>query len=92
MTATMEQASCNVIYVDRRAKGDRMVQREDSPRNGSESIGSSYVDVSGEHREVTSNLQALLSNFKQGKRFSRCQPVGCLLRFLISSRSPMDVS
>ena len=73
----MEQASCNVIYVDRRAKGDRMVQREDSPRNGSESIGSSYVDVSGEHREVMSNIQALLSNFKQGKLHSG-RPAGRL--------------
>ena len=55
-----------------------MVPREDSPTNGSGSIGSSYFEVSGEHREVTANIQALLCNFKQGKR--HCS-------FTVSSRS-----
>ena len=67
MATVMEHASCNVIYVDKRAKGDRTVQREECPRNGSESVDSSYMEVSGEPREVTSNIQALLSTFKQGK-------------------------
>lgn len=69
MTAKMDHAMCNVIYVDRRARGDRLVQREEpSPSNGAGSIGSSYIEITGEHREVAANIQALLSNYNQGMR------------------------
>ncbi len=71
----MDHATCNVIYVDRRARAERMAQRTGmSPSIAPGSIGSSYVDVDGEHPEVAQNLTALLSVFNQGSRLHLSQP------------------
>ncbi|KAL7269972.1 3',5'-cyclic-nucleotide phosphodiesterase [Rhizina undulata] len=62
----MDSAVYNVVYVDRRAREDRIQHREDalpSPiSSGSESCDGTESTTS-EHEEVVQNLQALLSVF-----------------------------
>ena len=64
----MDHGTCNVLYVDRRVGVDRVVRRqEDASGKGTGRLAPSCPEVSGEHPEVTANIQALLANFDQGK-------------------------
>ncbi|KAI9798337.1 MAG: hypothetical protein M1825_005386 [Sarcosagium campestre] len=62
----MDHASCNVIYVDRRARCNRMVRRcqggDPATENGTHL---SHLDPLEVHADVTTNIGVLLSTFHQ---------------------------
>ena len=66
MAAVGDHWTCNVIYVDRRVRQERLVQRTDlASSNTAASLGSSYVHVASEHADIAANITALLSAFHQ---------------------------
>jgi 3',5'-cyclic-nucleotide phosphodiesterase len=76
--AAMDYAACNVVYVDRTARDDRLAKREDA-------IPGSAVENHVDHDEglarvnshptaLESNLRTLLETFSEG-RFSPSQAI-----------------
>lgn len=65
----MDYASCYVIYVDKTARGDRLVKKDTTPSASvnTSSNASSYFDTVGETEEVQANLQAILAVFNEGR-------------------------
>ena len=68
----MDYASCYVIYVDKTARGDRLVKKDTTTSaavstHSTHSNASSYLDTAGETEEVQANLQAILAVFNEGK-------------------------
>jgi 3',5'-cyclic-nucleotide phosphodiesterase len=65
----MDYAACNVVYVDRAARGDRLVKRKDLL---STALSSSPLNHVEEHEllpgyaALSDNLQALLGMFSEG--------------------------
>lgn len=66
----MDYAACHVIYVDKSARGDRLVKKDQTP-SASWSVhsnASSYFDTVGEADEVQANVQTVLAIFNQGEQ------------------------
>ena len=77
----MDYAACNVVYVDRTAKEDKLARRKDSiPANSIENhTGDAEVaPVIANPTACDSNLRTLLETFSEGK----------LLSTLLQSYSP----
>jgi 3',5'-cyclic-nucleotide phosphodiesterase len=74
----MDYAACNVVYVDRTAREDRLVKRDDvtlnTPDHGEDhALGTPVLDA------VDSNLQTLLGTFSEGSSGPTiCQETSCL--------------
>jgi 3',5'-cyclic-nucleotide phosphodiesterase len=66
----MDYAACNIVYVDRRAGGDRLVKREPTQSNLSDfkTEVSSQTDAQAvaDHHDVQRNLETLLGTFSEG--------------------------
>lgn len=64
----MDYASCYVLYVDRTARGDRLVKKDTTPSAAvsTPSNASSYLVTLGETEEVQANLRAILAVFNEG--------------------------
>lgn len=78
----MYPAEYNVVYVDRRARHDRVQHREDFLPSPISSGPGSYDGSDGvqeEHEEVAQNLQCLLSIFSSGMPSSEVLAEGKLL-------------
>ena len=66
----MDYAACNVVYVDRNAREDRLVKREDATSTASPDGVINYAD---DHAPVhipgavDENLQTLLGTFSEGR-------------------------
>lgn len=64
----MDYASCYVIYVDKTARGDRLVKKDTTPSAVSTSNNaSSYFDTLRETEEIQANLQAIFGVFNEGR-------------------------
>lgn len=65
----MDYASCYVIYVDKTARGDRLVKKDTTPSAAvsTSSNASSYFDTVGETEEIQANLQAIFGVFNEGR-------------------------
>jgi hypothetical protein len=57
----MDYAACNVVYVDRTAREDRLVKREDAT-----SAAGSDADIAPSTIFLENNLQTLLGTFSEG--------------------------
>ena len=72
----MDHASCNVVYIDRRASGDRVVTKGDgnwpplSPV--SSPIANAVEDVGPRKSEVVLNVDTLLLSFNEGTSSDCC--------------------
>lgn len=67
--AVMDYAACNVVYVDRSAREDGLVKREDATPTASTDDVLNYVDGHAPVRipaAVDANLQTLLGTFSEG--------------------------
>jgi hypothetical protein len=68
--AVMDYAACNVVYVDRTAREDKLVKRDDATSTASLIDTSNHVQnhASGSRDPdaVDSNLQTLLGTFSEG--------------------------
>jgi 3',5'-cyclic-nucleotide phosphodiesterase len=66
----MDYAACNVVYVDRTAREDKLIRRDDA------TLTASFIDASNHVQDhapgpqapdaVHSNLQTLLGTFSEG--------------------------
>lgn len=68
----MDYAACNVVYVDRAAKEDRLVKREDSLPSSARSIDLANHAEGHAQRQpgsfpLDTNLQTLLATFSEGR-------------------------
>ncbi len=65
----MDYAACHVIYVDRKARGDRVVKKDATPSAAASthSSAASYFDTVEEVEEVQANMRAILAVFNQGR-------------------------
>lgn len=72
-----EVAGCNVIYVDKRVRHERVVGRQDFAdvaTNARQALAAAHQS-NQEHPAVTTNTQALLTVFKSGE-YSLCSSQG----------------
>jgi len=90
----MDYASCYVIYVDKTARGDRLVKKDTTPsaQVSTHSNASNYFDTAGETEEVQANLQAILAVFNEGKLPAELCLKATWQRELDSSESSMSKS
>lgn len=66
----MDYAACNVVYVDRSAREDGLVKREDATSTASTDDVLNYADGHAPVRSlgaVDANLQTLLGTFSEGR-------------------------
>lgn len=69
----MEYAACNVVYVDRTSKEDRLAKR----RGSVPSLSQDALSIrEGEHTSAARNVETLLDTFREGKT---CHSWKCLL-------------
>jgi hypothetical protein len=59
--ATMENATCHVIYVNRKVREDRLIRAQSKPLEISNGVA-----LDGESGDVGENLQVLLEAFNDG--------------------------
>jgi 3',5'-cyclic-nucleotide phosphodiesterase len=68
--AAMDYAACNVVYVDRTAREDKLVKRDDATSPGStETPPNHAAEYAPAHRlpsPVDDNLRTLLGTFSEG--------------------------
>ena len=63
----MDYAACNVVYVDRAAKEDKLVKREDSwPVSSSIDLPNDSGNHAPDSPSLDVNLQTLLAIFSEG--------------------------
>jgi hypothetical protein len=66
----MDYAACNVVYVDRTARGDKLVKRDDAMSPASTEIAPNhaveYAPVQPRPSSVEENLRTLLDTFSEG--------------------------
>ena len=66
----MDYAACNVVYVDRTAREDKLVKRDDATSPGSTETppnhAEEYVPAHRNPSPVDDNLRTLLGTFSEG--------------------------
>ena len=68
--AVMDYAACNVVYVDRTAREDKLVKRDDAtspgPRDTPPNHAEEYASAHQTPNAVDGNLRTLLGTFSEG--------------------------
>lgn len=68
--AVMDYAACNVVYVDRTAREDKLVKRDDATSPGSTETlpnhAQEYAPARRSPSPVDDNLRTLLGTFSEG--------------------------
>jgi 3',5'-cyclic-nucleotide phosphodiesterase len=71
MGPAMDYAACNVVYLDRRAGGDRLIKRGDVLLNDAlvdtAQLEEELASVQRDALLLNSNLETLLGTFSEGK-------------------------
>ena len=66
----MDYAACNIVYVDRTARGDKLVKRDDATSPASTKIapnhGEEYAPVQRSSSPLEESLRTLLGTFTEG--------------------------
>lgn len=66
----MDYAACNVVYVDRTAREDRLVKRDDAisaTEDKGPETADDYAPISNGPSPIDENLQVLLETFSEGR-------------------------